>query len=606
MSHPVQIDRFRVIRLLGTGGMGNVYEAIDPEIERRVAIKLLRQDILADNPELLQRLFVEARAANAIGHPGVVQISEAKLLPEGTGYLVMELLEGQTLTQRMRQSGGRLQVELATSIALQIASILRAGHQRGIVHRDLKPDNVMLVEDDAVAGGERIKLLDFGIAKLVHEVSSAAPLTLADMGLGTPGYMAPEQMRSAALASDRSDVYGLGAVLFEMLAGRRPHVAASTAELVVQVLSSDAPAVSDFVPALPASLVQLIAQMLIREPPKQRPDIVEVVRRLYLVNAELPALQRAGSALPSSAAGSGASFNTLVAVSSGKLSSQPAMVQLTGPELFSEGLNDPSDGKLRAPSASTISQMRGQQLSDAASPKARSRRRWLAAGAGTVAVLGLALGWRWTRTPVPPVPPQEKTIARGPDSADKEAKTGPTALDPATAGAGTSAAAAREKEPTPPVNAGAGAAPAANPEPAAEPEDAKTPDSPDPIDSGKQGGKKVAGSGQKGKKHISSGKSGGSGAARCSATPKTISPSDPVVVKAVQDAIASYKPHLCAGEQLVIRVNSGDGSLSMTQMPPHMEGRNGFNVNNFLLRIGGKLAASGLRDLRFGKITITP
>lgn len=101
----------------------------------------------------MQRLFVEARAANAIGHPGVVQISEEKLLPEGSGYLVMELLEGVTLTQRLRRAGGRLKLAEALPLAMQVASALRAGHQRGIVHRDLKPDSIMLVADDAVASG---------------------------------------------------------------------------------------------------------------------------------------------------------------------------------------------------------------------------------------------------------------------------------------------------------------------------------------------------------------------------------------------------------------------------------------------------------------------
>jgi len=135
MSHPAHIDRFRVVRLIGSGGMGHVYEAVDPEIQRRVALKVLRRDLLSDNPELLQRLFVEARAANAIGHPGVVQISEAKLLPEGSGYLVMELLEGVTLTQRLRRAGGRLQLAEALPLAIQVAT--RAS--RGTTRHDLGP-----------------------------------------------------------------------------------------------------------------------------------------------------------------------------------------------------------------------------------------------------------------------------------------------------------------------------------------------------------------------------------------------------------------------------------------------------------------------------------
>lgn len=136
MAAPLRIGHYQVVRQIGRGGMGLVYEAIDPRIHRRVAIKLLRPDILAEYPELTERLSVEARAANLIGHPGVVQVTDVGLTEDGSGYLVMEFLEGQTLSQRLYSNGGALPVPVALALALQIAKVLQAGHDRGVLHRD--------------------------------------------------------------------------------------------------------------------------------------------------------------------------------------------------------------------------------------------------------------------------------------------------------------------------------------------------------------------------------------------------------------------------------------------------------------------------------------
>ncbi len=381
MSHPQTIDRFVIVRQVGIGGMGTVYEAIDPHIDRRVALKVLRRDMLAENPELIERLWVEARAANGIRHPGVVQVSEARQLEDGTGYLVMEFLEGPTLTQRLRQQGGRMPVVSALQIAIQMASTLNAGHQKGIVHRDLKPDNVMLVPDDAVAGGERVKLLDFGIAKIIRAASVDAPLTLNDMGLGTPGYMAPEQMRDAASASDRSDVYGLGAVLYELLSGRRPHVAPNAAELIVLVLSNDPPPLTQLVSDAPPALAALLSRMLQREP-SSRPPIIEVQRELAAVSAGLSAIavhQSGNFAAVAAAAVSGPVVPPTIAALA---SSTPGSYERLGP----------------GPSASTISQMTGQTRLPGMHLGKR-RQHWLIVGAalGLGALLWGVLG----RSPLP-------------------------------------------------------------------------------------------------------------------------------------------------------------------------------------------------------------
>ncbi len=536
--------------------MGTVYEAIDPEIERRVAIKVLRHDLLEKNPELLKRLFVEARAANAIGHPGVVQISEAGRLADGSGFLVMELLQGQTLTQLMRQAGGRLRVEVAVPLAIQIASTLRTGHLQGVIHRDLKPDNIMLVPDDAVPGGERVKLLDFGIAKMGPISANAESLTLADMGLGTPGYMAPEQMRDAAASSPRSDVYGLGAVLFEALSGQRPHVADNHVDLMVLVLSTDAPLLSDLMPEIPTSLSELLAQMLRRQPPEARPDMVEVLRRLYLINIELTTLRRTG---PVSGDVSTVSAAPLTAPT------QPPepLPKVAGDQKAKSIPPVPVASAVAAPtsvsSASTPSQMRGQQVG-----KPPRWRLGVLASVGAVVLVLSLLRSNQQQLPIPPVP-DETSIGSAPPTPHLM----PTPTAPRTAPAeGPSANPPADppgKEP-----AGAPAEPLKPSGPVA------TPMPPHPALVSHPGCE--------------------------SRSPRSIDPADPAVTRAVQEAIKAYHLRLCKGERLVLSINSGDSSLTVARVSPGVKARTVFDANSFGLRIQGTLPAGKL--LPYKQITI--
>lgn len=389
MAFPETIGRFTIVRQVGIGGMGTVYEALDPQIDRRVALKVLRRDMLVQNPELIERLWVEARAANSIRHPGVVQVSEAQRLDDGTGFLVMEFLDGQTLTQRLRQTRGKLPTAQALQIAIQIASTLSAGHQRGIIHRDVKPDNVMVVPDDAVSGGERVKLLDFGIAKISSNAANSAPLTLNDMSLGTPGYMAPEQMCNAINASDRSDVYGLGAVLFEMLSARRPLVAPSTAELIVLLLSQDPPLLTSLVNEAPSALSALLARMLQREPASARPTIVEVLRELILISSTLTTQSTCPSG-PVELTGSLPIESSLVPPTFAKI---PPRTSANSQRLTDKSVVLHEHSKATPPpSASTISQMTGQTGPAGPNPTGPGRR-YLISGV-TLGVLALS-GAAW-------------------------------------------------------------------------------------------------------------------------------------------------------------------------------------------------------------------
>jgi serine/threonine-protein kinase len=185
-----RIGSYRIVRKLGQGGMGEVFEAVHETIERRVAIKLLRPE-RARNAAAAARFFNEARAVNRIDHPGLVQVSDYGETPDGSIYIVMELLRGETLGQRLARRG-RLGLAEVLLLCRQVASVLVAVHEKGIIHRDLKPDNMMFVPDPDTPGGERVKLLDFGIAKLTLEGDAARVRTSTDMLIGTPVYMSPE------------------------------------------------------------------------------------------------------------------------------------------------------------------------------------------------------------------------------------------------------------------------------------------------------------------------------------------------------------------------------------------------------------------------------
>mgnify|MGYP002140519901 CR=1 FL=1 len=185
--------------MLGKGGMGTVFEAVHEAIERRVAIKILHPEY-ARTSEFAARFFNEARAVNKIDHPGLVQVNDYGQTPDGTAYIVMEYLRGETLGARLKRTNGVIPLTESLRMLRQVASALAAAHGKGIVHRDLKPDNIMLVPDPETPGGERSKLLDFGIAKVVEEARSGNT-----GAIGSPFWMAPEQTeRGSAYPADRS------------------------------------------------------------------------------------------------------------------------------------------------------------------------------------------------------------------------------------------------------------------------------------------------------------------------------------------------------------------------------------------------------------------
>lgn len=270
------VGPYRIVRLLGEGGMGAVYEAINDAIERRVAIKVLRPDY-AKKPELVARFFLEARASNRIGHPSIVQVYEQGHLPDGTAYIVMEYLEGKTLSQRLKECGGQLPDQAASQIAWQVATALAAAHAKNIVHRDMNPSNLMLIPDPFGPGGERVKVLDFGIAKLLADSREGMPAS--QLVVGTPTYMSPEQYHGEDCVDDKTDVYSVGAILFEMLAGRPPFVSEGADALVGMHLFQAPPPLAELVPEAPPELVAFTERLLSKDK-TQRPSMQEAALQL--------------------------------------------------------------------------------------------------------------------------------------------------------------------------------------------------------------------------------------------------------------------------------------------------------------------------------------
>jgi serine/threonine protein kinase len=270
------VGSYRIVRLLGEGGMGSVYEAVNESIERRVAVKLLHS-AYARQPEIVARFFNEARAVNRIAHPSIVQIHEHGRLPNGTAFIVMEYLEGQTLSERLRHSGGRLALRTALQVTWQIAAALAAAHAKNIVHRDLKPANLMLVSDPLGPGGERVKLLDFGIAKVWAE--SNQDKTASQLIMGTPSYMSPEQCRGAGAVDAKTDSYSLGVILYEMLCGRPPFVADGPGEVMAMHMFQVPPSVRNWVPEIPTDIADYI-NLLLHKDRTVRPAMRDVFQRL--------------------------------------------------------------------------------------------------------------------------------------------------------------------------------------------------------------------------------------------------------------------------------------------------------------------------------------
>lgn len=279
------IGAYRIEGKLGHGGMGEVYLALDPKIRRHVAIKLLRSQFVG-NADLVARFRSEALAVNLVRHPCIVQIYDFGQTEDGSHYLVMEYLIGETLADRLKKNPTQLSETEAGWLGVQLASALGAAHSHGIVHRDLKPSNIMLVPDPIVPDGKRVRLLDFGIAKLAHGIADfTKPPTETGQILGTPLYMSPEQCMGSSDIDGKADVYSLGIVLYRILAGRLPFTSPSPHVLIHNHLRDQPPNLKILIPSLDPALVRLVHRMLEKDR-NNRPSMIVVERELRRLRIE--------------------------------------------------------------------------------------------------------------------------------------------------------------------------------------------------------------------------------------------------------------------------------------------------------------------------------
>ena len=264
------LGSYRITEELSSGGMGTVYRAQHELLARPAAIKVLRSGVTA--PDAIGRFFTEARAASAIRHPNIVEVFDFGYTADGSAYLAMELLEGESLKTRLAKRG-KLAEPVAVGLARGIASALAAAHAKGIFHRDLKPDNVIVI------AGDHPKLVDFGVAKLADRGNGHTP-TVDGTILGTPRYMAPEQARAASAVDHRADLYSLGCMLYEMVVGEPPFLGESLGDLLALMLLQPPEPPRARGATISASLEAVIMRLLQKEPEARFASADEVIAAL--------------------------------------------------------------------------------------------------------------------------------------------------------------------------------------------------------------------------------------------------------------------------------------------------------------------------------------
>jgi len=280
--------RYPLLEVLGTGGMGAVFRSVQPHVERTVAIKVLHSpDLMGDATGA--RFLREAKAIAALDHPSVVTLYDFGVDPDGTAFMVMEHVRGATLGSQFDL--GRVPPGLLLDLVLEVLGALEAAHALGVVHRDLKPDNVMLLAQPKAHA--HVKVLDFGLAKLVQEGASQRALTAAGMVCGTPAYISPEQVLGQD-ADARSDLYAVGVLLYEGLTGKRPF----SGDLALDVLQAHVSApLPDLPEDFPDSLQALLEQALAKEPGERFSSATEMAEAVRDARDSLPEVFAAGDTL---------------------------------------------------------------------------------------------------------------------------------------------------------------------------------------------------------------------------------------------------------------------------------------------------------------------
>jgi serine/threonine protein kinase len=266
--------KYRLRRPLGDGAMGVVWAAVNELVDSEVALKLLQ----SKNPELRRRLLREAKACGRLSHPNIVKVYDVGETSEGDPFLVMELLKGETLSERLHRERS-LPPAVAVGITIDVARALRVAHEAGVIHRDLKPANIFLYResDDDPGSATKLKVLDFGVSKLALENESTA--TVSGTLLGSPAYMSPEQAQALPI-DGRADLWSLGVVLFEMLTGVRPFQSRSMTGVLAELLNKPIPRVESVAPAIDPRLSEVVSRCIERNLDLRVKNADELIARL--------------------------------------------------------------------------------------------------------------------------------------------------------------------------------------------------------------------------------------------------------------------------------------------------------------------------------------
>jgi eukaryotic-like serine/threonine-protein kinase len=459
--------KYRIERVIGVGGMGIVVAARHEQLDQLVAIKFVRDDAL-DNDEAVERFLREARSAARLKSEHVARVLDVGRLESGAPYMVMEFLEGNDLGQALTRDGP-MAVDLAAALMLQVCEAVAEAHAAGIVHRDLKPENLFLTR--TVGGSPKMKVLDFGVSRSTRlSDDPKAKLTRTSTMLGSPLYMAPEQMRSSRDVDARGDVWALGVVLFELLTARSPFEAGTMPELCLKIVQEPPLSLAELRPVLPPSLVAVVERCLEKDRNKRYADAAELATALEAFapprsnlfsgrmqgdflgrpSAEFPGPMRADSSAP---------LQTESLREAGTLAAP-------GPG---------SGGPARVASIPAAWGTEGRRESQQAPPKRSRAAIWIGVVLVAAAAAVTLLAWRGSAVlehpgvaagPTEPPPPAASALAPPavvlselPPAALPPAAEAPAALPPAAEAPAASAAAAGSSDPASPASTARSAGP---------------------------------------------------------------------------------------------------------------------------------------------------